>query len=91
MSAIVRLHLNGGPRDDTYIDHWTTTFEVAAIHGGVNTMLLAEEATVAPALKRGRYVVRLDSVGEPVPHNLEGFVECDWQGWDAAAPLRGET
>jgi hypothetical protein len=81
MSDVIRLHLNGGPRDDTYLDHWTTTLEVAALVGGINS-LLAAEAKPVPT-KKGRYVLRRDGLGNPVPHNLEGFVEADWQGWDA--------
>ena len=80
MSTIFRLHLNGGPRDDQYFDHWTTWLEVAGIRGGINLMLGAEAGPALP-MEHGRYEMRYDANGEPVPHNLEGFVECDWKGW----------
>lgn len=78
MAEIFRLHLNGGPRDDTYLDHWTDVFEVESIRGGINAMLAAEGVVVT---RKGCYRLRIDGNGEPVPHNLEGFVECDWKGW----------
>jgi hypothetical protein len=82
MSDVIRLHLNGGPRDDTYIDHWLTTLQVARVRGGLNTILnaVAEPDHLGP--QEGRYEMRLDSNGNPVPHNLEGLVEADWKGWD---------
>jgi hypothetical protein len=46
-------------------------------------MLLAEKAIPEVVTRLGRYELRRDSNGEPVPHNLAGFVECDWKGWDA--------
>ena len=76
-----RLHLNGGPKDDEYLDHWTTELVVSAMRGGINTMLAAEAGVDIP-VKTGRYVLRVDEAGDPVPHNLEGFVEADWKGWN---------
>ena len=77
--AIFRLHLNGGPRDDQYLDHWVSSFEVGAIRGGLTTIT---EAIEPMPMQTGRYELRLDANGDPVPHNLEGFVEADWKGWD---------
>jgi hypothetical protein len=79
-ATIFRLHLNGGPRDDSYIDHWMTTFEVAAVRGGLDTILDSGEVPTV-ATRTGQYRLRLDDNGDPVPHNLQGFVEADWQGW----------
>ncbi len=74
-----RLHLNGGPRDDTYMEHWTSRLEVLAIRGGISTMLAAEAKPIPT--ETGFYEMRVDANGDPVPHNLQGFVEADWKGW----------
>jgi len=82
--TVVRLHLNGGPYDDRYMDHWTSTLEVTALRGWswAEMGVVEDEAVPSPTTRSGRYVLRVDGNGEPVPHNLEGFVEADWQGWD---------
>ena len=78
-----RLHLNGGPKDDTYLDHWTGTLEVASVRGGINTMLQADP--MVDPIVHGRYRLRRDANNDLVPHNLQGYAECDWCGWNTPA------
>ena len=78
----VQLHLNGGPRDDEYVTHWQEVLEVAVAPDMRVPLLLPSVPDVTPPVRRGRYVVRTDSNGERVPHDLTGVVEADWKGWD---------
>ena len=82
--AVFRLHLNGGPQDDRYVDHWVSDHAVASVRGGLSTIFAALDNDAPPELatRRGLYRLRLDSNGEPVPHDMAGFVEADWQGWE---------
>lgn len=74
---VFRLHLNGGPRDDEYVEHWASSLELTALR--LRPSYLDPAAEVP--LNRGRYVQRLDENGDPVSHDLAGFAEADWQGW----------
>jgi len=76
------LHLNGGPKDDEYVCHWD-----CQLYAMVNKMssltvsdVLSEKVTpeFVEAVE-GVYTVRLDANGDPVPHNLDGYVEADWR------------
>lgn len=79
----IRMHLNGGPYDDRYLDHWTSTLEVRKQPRWLPGGLVEDLATPSSLERTGHYVVRLDGNDQLVPHNLEGFVEADWQGWEA--------
>ena len=75
-----KLHLNGGPRDDTYIVHWAPILFIAGAVA-LSPALLSDGATAELSIKQGAYATRMNFIGEPVPHNLDGWVECDWVGW----------
>jgi hypothetical protein len=76
----LRLHLNGGPRDDEVVSMsgYNHTLEIPGI---IDPLPLASTALPTLSTKVGSYAPRRDDFGQLVPHNLEGVVEADWQGW----------
>jgi hypothetical protein len=75
----IQAHLNGGPRDDTYIVVERDEFVVARQE---RFTLSTANANDPVLFRTGRYRMRLDSNGDRVPHDLAGTVEFDFQGWD---------
>jgi hypothetical protein len=79
---VISAHLNGGPKDDIY---WTVESHTWRIAGmtRLSPALASDGATLTELpVKIGRYEMRRDVFGQPVPHNLEGVVEFDWKGWE---------
>lgn len=75
----VTAHLNGGPRDDDLLA--VQNVEIFVV-GMVRPVFVTEPVELfGPSFKQGRYVMRLDGNGQPVPHNLDGAIEYDWEGW----------
>lgn len=78
---MIMAHLNGGPRDDQYIN--LERDELVIYRQERLPVSLSEDPSpIAPAHRLGRYRSRLDAFGQRVPHDLTGVVEFDWQGWD---------
>lgn len=78
---MIRAHLNGGPRDDGTVTVEHNVFYVAGAPRPMHLGLLDHEATAAESFRYGTYRLRLDGLGQPVPHDLTGTVEFQWEGW----------
>lgn len=76
----LRMHLNGGPRDDAYVETQFPVFVVAKPTQQSWDWAVTTNPMVATTTT-GRYEPRRDYFGCQVPHNLSGWVEADWQGW----------
>lgn len=82
------LHLNGGPRDDAYVECQFPILFVRKLVTNASgfsaaALLSADAPVVAFRVVEGKYQVRRDVFGQSVPHNLAGWIEADWQGWDS--------
>jgi hypothetical protein len=72
-------HLNGGPRDDQYVICDSPLFGVSKLtRSGIVATTGASK--LLPG-REGAYSLRFDANGSPVPHDMDGYVEFDWQGW----------
>lgn len=78
--STVTAHLNGGPQDDVVI---CLPHAGPFMVGKAPSMNVEEimATTGVITLRHGRYTMRRDFLGEPVPHDLSGAVEYDWRGW----------
>lgn len=77
-----KAHLNGGPYDDWYMVTEQIEIRVAKIPR-IMTFNMDDEGARNPedliSLDIGIYRMRFDAFNQPVPHNLDGVVEFDWQ------------
>lgn len=78
MATVIKAHLNGGPKDDQRVAVDRDEFLVA---GTERPSLMQMDESMMVTIKKGTYKMRRDFVGNPVPHDLTGFVEFDWKGW----------
>jgi hypothetical protein len=78
----VVAHLNGGPMDDQKVQVTSDRFGVPR-HVNLRSMLAGPEAPdpTRVTTQTGSYRMRRDTNGQPVPHDLSGVIEFDWQGW----------
>ncbi len=78
----ISAHLNGGPKDDQYMVVQYAPLWVAKYQSLLPwSMSQTESSAMDPSIKKGIYDIRLDDLGQPVPHDLTGTVEFDWKGW----------
>jgi len=78
--SVIRAHLNGGPRDDQYVAVPCDVFYIPGLPAGFQPF--AEQTSCDFSFpKTGAYRARSGWFGDPVPHDLAGTLEFDWQGW----------
>jgi hypothetical protein len=81
--TVFHLHLNGGPRDDEVVSLDLSASNPVMEIPGKRPMSAAFQLADPTRLwtKVGSYAPRRNAFDQFVPHNLQGVVEADWQGW----------
>jgi hypothetical protein len=78
----VPAHLNGGPKDDQYLVVEHDELRVSQFRPVNLFALVADEhGPITTSITQGAYRMRRDSLQQPVPRDLTGTIEFDWQGW----------
>lgn len=74
----ISAHLNGGPYDDQcrVVEH--PEYRVPLL-SRLSLFNLSDADPISPTLRIGIYRMRLDGLGQPVPHDLTGVIEFDYQ------------